>query len=154
MESPKTRLKMRRIQRHNHQKTRDQACAGQRNDPTRKDEANLLPIDSFEIEIAQGDANGSAGETLGGGNREGEARGEQDGDGGAEFHGEATGRRDLGDFVAEGAHNVVAVEPEAEAEEEAGDDEDPDGGIGFLCDDAGRVGVVGAYPGADCVGDC
>lgn len=60
----------------------------------------------------------------------------------------------MSDLVAEGAHDVVAIEPEAEAEEQTGDDEDPDGGVGFLGDNAGGVGVVGAYPRTDCVGDC
>jgi len=60
----------------------------------------------------------------------------------------------LGDLVAERAHNVVAVEPESETEEETGDDEDPDGRVGFFGHDAGGVGVVGSDPGADSVGDC
>ena len=114
----------------------------------------MLPINSLEVKVAESDTNGGARETLCGRNGKGETRSQQHGDGRTELHGETTGGRDLSDFVAEGAHNVVAVEPEAEAEEEAGDDEDPDGGVGFLCDDAGGVGVVGAYPGADCVGDC
>lgn len=48
---------------------------------------------------------------------------------------------------------MVSVDPEAETEEQAGDDEDPDGRGGFGVDEAGLVGLVGGAPGADGVGD-
>ena len=49
---------------------------------------------------------------------------------------------------------MVAVEPEADAQEKTSNDKDPDGGVGFLGDDAGSVGVVRSYPGADGVCNC
>lgn len=153
-ENTQTRLKMWRVQRHSHHETRNHTRSRQSNDPSRKDESDLLPVDSLYIKVAQGNTDGGTSQTLRGRHRKSETRSQKDGNSGAEFHGETTGRRDLSDLVAEGAHNVVAVEPEAEAEEQTSDDEDPDGGVGFLGDDAGGVGVVRAYPGTDCVGDC
>jgi hypothetical protein len=60
----------------------------------------------------------------------------------------------LGDLVTKSADNVVAVEPETDTEESTGNDEDPNGGVGFLGDDTGGVGVVGTNPGSDSVGNC
>jgi hypothetical protein len=143
---------MGRVERHNHEQTRNKTSTRQGDDPTGEDEADLLPVDSLEVKVAEGNTNRSTSQTLSGGDGESEAGSEEDGDGSAELHAETTGRRDLGDFVAESADNVVAVEPEAETEQETSDDEDPDGRVGFLGDDARRVGVVGTDPGADGVG--
>ena len=145
---------MGRVKRHNHKQTGNKTSTGQGDNPSGEDEANLLPVNGLEIEVAERNTNGSASETLRGGDGESETRGEEHGDGGAELHAETTGGRDLRDLVAERAHNVVAVEPETETEEETRDDEDPDGRVGFLGYDAGGVGVVGTDPGADCVGNC
>lgn len=149
-----TRLKVRRVQRHSHHETRNHTRSGQSDDPSGKDETNLLPVHSLHVEVAQGNTDSSTSQTLGCGNGKGETRSQEHGNSGAEFHGETTSRRDLSDLISKGADNVVAVEPEAEAEEETSNDEDPDGGVGFLGDGAGSIGVVGAYPRTDCVGDC
>ena len=145
---------MGRVKRHNHKKTGDETSTGQGDNPSGEDEADLLPVDSLEIKVAERNANGGTSETLRGGDGESETRSKEHGDGGAELHAETTGGRDLGDLVAERAHNVVAVEPETDTEEETGDDEDPDGGVGFLGYDTSGIGVVGTDPWADSVGNC
>lgn len=145
---------MGRVKRHNHKKTGNKTSTRQGNDPSGEDEADLLPVDSLEVEVAERNSNGGTSETLRGGDGESETRGEENGDGGAELHAETTGRRDLGDLVAECAHDVVAVEPETDTEEETRDDEDPDGGVSFLGYDTCGVGVVGTDPGSDGVGNC
>jgi hypothetical protein len=146
-------LEMGRVERHNHEQTRNETSTRQGDDPTGEDEADLLPVDSLEVKVAEGNTNRGTSQTLGSGDGESETRSEENGDGGAELHAETTRRRDLGDFVAKSADNVVAVEPETETEEETGDDEDPDGRVGFLGDDTRGVGVVGTDPGADSVGN-
>lgn len=144
---------MRRVQRHNHQQTRDQTSTRQGDDPTAEDETDLLPVDGLEVEVAERNTNGGTSQTLCSGDGESETGSEEDSDGGTKFHGETTGGGDLSDLVAEGAHDVVSVDPETEAEEETGDNEDPDGCVGFFGDDAGGVGVVGGYPGSNSVGN-
>lgn len=114
----------------------------------------MLPVDGLEIEVAKRDTDGGASETLSSGDRESETRGEEDSDGGTQFHAESTGGRDLGDLVAESAYNVVSVEPETDTEKKTSDDEDPDGSVGFLSDDTSGVGVVRTNPGSDSVGNC
>jgi hypothetical protein len=147
-------LEVRGVERHDHQQPGDQTSTGQRDDPSGEDETNLLPVYGLEIEVAERNADGRASETLSSRNRQCETGGEEDGDGGAELHREPTGGRDLRDLIAERAHNVVAVEPETNAEEKTSNDKDPDGCVGFLGDDAGGVGVVRSYPGADGVCNC
>ncbi|KAF4505868.1 hypothetical protein G6O67_007772 [Ophiocordyceps sinensis] len=61
-----------------------------------------------------------------------ESSGHDDGDDGAQFHGEAPGRRHEGDAVAEVAHDVVAVRPEAEDDAGAAKGEDPKGHVGLV----------------------
>ena len=77
----------------------------------------------------------------------------QHGDGSAELDGEATGRTHLSDLVAESLDDVVAVDPEAETEEETGDDEEPDWGVGFGVDEARFVRLVDSGPWAYSVCD-
>lgn len=139
---------MRRVQRHQTQQARNERRARQGHDPAAEDVEQLLPVDGADVVVHEGDAHGGADEALGGGDGEGERGGEQDGDGGAELDGEAAAGRHLGDAVAEGADDVVAVDPEADAEEETGDDEEPDGGAGLGVDEAGLPGLVGGCPGA------
>lgn len=144
---------MRRVERHNHEQTRDQTSTRQGDDPTAEDETDLLPVDSLEVEVAERNTNGGTSQTLCSGDGESEAGSEKDSDGGTELHGETTGGRDLSDLVAESADDVVSVDPETETEEKTGDDEDPDGCVGFFGDDAGGVGVVSGNPGAYSVGN-
>ena len=60
----------------------------------------------------------------------------------------------MSDLVTKRTDNVVSVEPETDTEKKTGDDEDPDGSVGFLGDDTSGVGVVRTNPGSDSVGNC
>lgn len=163
-------LKVRRIQRHRHHQPRNQSSTGQRDDPRREDESNLLPVYSPHIIVAERNTNCRASQTLCSRNWQRESGCKKHGDSGAKLHGEAASGRDLGDLVAEGAHDVVTVDcdgvsgvsvhgfgerrtPESETEEQTRDNENPDGRVGFGGDFTAGVGVVAGYPGADGVGN-
>jgi hypothetical protein len=107
--APSVSLEMRGIQRHSHQQPRYQTGTWQSDNPGREDECNLLPVDSAEVEVAECDANGCAGKTLGRADRKAETTSKQDCDSGSELHGKTTCRRNLSNLIAERAHDVVAV---------------------------------------------
>lgn len=115
-------LEVWRVQRHDHEQTRNQTSTRQSDDPTREDETDLLPVDGLEVEVAERDTDGGARQALCGGDGKGQTRGQEDSDGGTELHGETTGRRDLCDLVSERANHVVAVKPETSTKEQTGDD--------------------------------
>ena len=150
----KQRLEMGRVERHDHQKTRDETCTRQGNDPSREDESNLLPVHSLEIEVAERNTDSGTSQTLSGGDGESETRGEEYGDGSAQFHAEATSGRDLCNLVAESTDDMVAIKPETDTEQKTGNDENPDRSVGFLGDNTGGVSVVGTNPGSNSVGNC
>ena len=66
---------------------------------------------------------------------------------------EAPCRRHARDLVPQGANDVVAEEPEACAEEEARDDEEPDWCVGAGLDEAGVESLVDGGPRTDGVRD-
>jgi hypothetical protein len=107
--SSKNFLEIRRVQCHNHQQSRHQTGTWESDDPRRENECNLPPVDSTNVQVAECDANGCAGKTLGRADRKAETTGEQDGDRSPDFRGRTTCRRDLSDFVSERAHHVVAI---------------------------------------------
>ena len=144
---------MRSVQRHDAQQTGDETGAGESHDPAKDDPAKLAPVDGPEIVVHQSRTDGRTGQTLGGGDGQAKARGEEHGDGGAELHGETTGGGQLGDAVAKGTDDVVAVEPETSAEQDTGDNQNKDGSVGLGLDLASLEGLVGGNPGADGVGN-
>ena len=150
--SNKTPLKVGGVERHAHKQSGDETRAGQGDDPRREDESDLLPVHSADVEVAERNTDGGTSKALGGRHRQAKTAGKQDSDGGTELHGEATGRRHLGDLVTERPHDVEAVDPESDTEQETGDDEDPDGSISLGRDLASLVSVVRSHPGADSVG--
>ena len=162
---------MRCVQCHRHQQARDQPCARQCDDPGREDESDLLPVDSANIEVTEGNTDRSTSQTLRGRNRQRKPRSEKNGDGGAEFHRETSCWRNLSDFVAERAHDMVAVDcapgsaigmseehgtrltPEAQTKQQTSDDQDPDRSVGAGSHLATSVGIVAGNPGAHGVRD-
>lgn len=83
-------LEVRHVQRETHQDTADQASDGDGDDPRKKQEANSLPVDSLEGAVAETDADGGASDAHGGRHGEGVLGEDEDGDGGAHFHGGTT----------------------------------------------------------------
>lgn len=144
---------MRSVEGHDHEKATDQTRTRQGDDPAGEDEADLLPVDGTDVEVAQGDSDGGTSQTLSCRDRESETTSQKYCDSRPELHRKSACRGDLGDLVAEGAHNVVAVEPETDTEKETGDDEDPDGGVSLLGDLASGVGVVRSNPGTNSIGN-
>jgi hypothetical protein len=144
---------MRRIERHQTYQPSNQPRRGQRQHPSHKDVRNLLPIHGTEIIIHQRNPDHCTREALRRTNRQRQTRGHQHRNRRAKLSREPSCRGHLCDSVAECADDLEAVEPEACAEEEAGDHEEPDGGRGFGLDVPGPVGLVAGDPGADGVGD-
>ena len=90
----------------------------------------------------------------GGGRRPTYVSGKKHGEHSAELHGETSGGRVVGDLVAQAAHDVVAVEDEAELDAETAVRENP-GGHGRLGAGDGAVlpNVEHRRDGADSVRD-
>lgn len=57
---------------------------------------------------------------------------DDDGNDGAELHGEATGWRDQGDTVTQVAHDVVTIRPETDGNTNTTKGENPDRHLGLL----------------------
>ena len=143
---------MRRVERHAHDDARDQAGAGQGQDPADEDLAELLPVDAAQVAVDEGDADDGARDALRGGHGQAEAAGQQHGDGGAQLHAVAAGGAVLGDAIAQVAHDVVAEGPEAEAQAQPAHRLDPDGRVRGRARHARAPRLVLGREGPDGVG--
>lgn len=147
------RLEVRGVESEQACQATKQTSARQGKDPSAEDPAQLAPIDGLEIVVHQRDTHGCTSQALSGRDGETETRSEEDSDSGTKFDGETARRAHLGDLVAQGTHDVVAEEPETEAEEETGDDQEPNWSWRLGVDAARAVGLEHSGPGTDGVGD-
>lgn len=81
---------MRRVESHDHQDPRHQSRDWQGQQPAGEDKGNLSPVNSTQAEIHQRHTNSRTGKALRRGHGQTEPTRQQDGDGGAQLHGEAT----------------------------------------------------------------
>lgn len=126
----------RRIKNNPHQAPRHQPSTGQRDKPPHIDPRHHAPIDRAPRPITQPHPHRGTGDALRRRHREGELSRHDDGNGGAELHREPARRRVQRDLVAQRAHDVVAVGPEADDDAGAAEGEDPEGHgdfVGDLC---------------------
>jgi len=82
---------MRRVQKQSHQHSCQRPSNRDRHDPCEQQQAHSLPIDSLERAIAKTDADGGAGDAHGCRDGKSVLREEENGDGGAKFHGGTAG---------------------------------------------------------------
>lgn len=141
------------IQDNTHKQARDETSTRQCDEPTHVDPSDHPPVDAPPRTIAETDPDGRSADTLGGRDGELELGRHDNGDGGAELHREASRGRVQSNLVAERAHDVVAVRPEADDDAGAAEGQDPgwygDTGADVPClPDEKDCGV-----GADGVGD-
>lgn len=102
------RLPMRRVQRQTHQTPTDQTGNRHGHDPGEEKEADTLPVDSLEGTVAQTDTDGGAGDAHGGRHGQGVLREDEDGDGGAQFHGRTTAGGVVGELVTHDCNGLLA----------------------------------------------
>lgn len=133
---------MRRIQRHQTKQAGDQPSTRQRQHPTRKDKRNLAPVNRRKVIVHQRSAHSSPGQTLRGRNRQSQSRRKQHRNRSAQLRRESARRRHLRDLVTQRPHDMESVEPEATAEKQTRDDEEPDRGTGFGVNPSGAESVV------------
>lgn len=163
---------MRRIQDDPHQYTPNSSRHRNRHNPRENEQAHSLKVDCLDSAIAQADADGGTSDTHGCGDGERVLREEEDGDGGAHFHGGACGGLAIVhveswrlvnltsrggvicDFVSHNLHDVVTVGDEADRDGGGEDSKLPHGDRGVLL---GRLpihpGVVDDSPGTNRVTD-
>lgn len=103
----------RSINNNPHQTPRNNPRSRQCDDPPPINPSNHPPINRPPGAGAQSHPNGGAGDALGGADGEGETRGHDDRQGAAELHAEAARGGVQRQSVAQHAHYVVAVGPEA-----------------------------------------
>lgn len=127
----------RRVQDNTHEQTRDEAGAGQGDEPTHVDPSHHPPVDTPPRSVTETHPYGRAADTLSG--RDGELKlgGHNNGDSGAELHRETTRRRMQRNLVAESTHDVVAVRPETNDDTGTAKSQDPrwhgDTGANVVC---------------------
>ena len=121
----------RRIQNDTHQAPRHQPSTRQRDEPPHVDPRHHTPINRAPRPITQPHTNRRTGDTLRRRHRERELGRHDDGDGGTELHRETARRRVQRDFVAQRAHDVVAVGPEADDDASAAEGKNPEGDRDF-----------------------
>lgn len=131
---------MRRINCQPHQTTTNQASNRHRHDPREEQQAYSLPVDCLEGSVAETDTDGRARDAHRCRDGERILREDEDGDGGAHFHGGATRGGVVCEFVAHDycssvsqlcfrrglrrertLHDVVAVGDETDADHCGGD---------------------------------
>lgn len=95
---------------------------------THKDEGNLPAVDGLEIMVHQSNTDGCARQTLGGRGRQTKTGSHQHSGDRTNFNSKSTRRAHLSDPVIEGADNVIPHKPEAEAQQETSDNQEPDWG--------------------------
>ena len=145
---------VRGVEDNAHQTAGEGTRDGDGHEPGESQQTDSLPVDGAPGSVAQADSDGGAGDAHGGGDGELVLGEQEDGDGGAHFHGGATGRGVVGDLVAHDFHDIVAVGDQANGEGGGEDGQLPNGdfGAGF----GGVAGVPGRVddgPGADGVAD-
>lgn len=102
------------IQDNTHEQAGDETGTRQRDKPAHVNPSDHPPVDASPSAVAESNADGSAADALGGRDGELELGRHDNGDGGAELHRKAARGRVQRDLVAERAHDVVAVRPEAD----------------------------------------
>lgn len=90
---------VRRIKDQTHQTATKGTGNGDGHDPGKEQETDTLEVDCLQATVAQTDADGGTGDTHGCGDGERVLGEDEDGDGGAEFHGGATAGGVVGDLV-------------------------------------------------------
>lgn len=90
---------MRSIQDQSHETSGKGTSDGNGHNPRNQQETDTLPVDSLESAVAESNTDSSTGDTHGRRNGQGKLGEDQNSDGSAHFHGRATGRRVVGDFV-------------------------------------------------------
>lgn len=138
---------MRRIQRHNTKQPGHQPRTRQRKHPPHKYKRKLPPIDRPNIVVHQRDTQRRADQALRRRHGEPQPRRQQHRDRRTQLDAEPPRRRHLRDLVAHRTHHVVPVHPEAQPEQKACDDEEPDGGGRARGNLAFFVGLVDGGPG-------
>jgi hypothetical protein len=78
---------MRGVNEQAHETPTNGASNRNSHDPSKQQETNTLPVNSLERAIAETDTDSSTGDTHGGRDRQRILREDEDGDGGAHFHG-------------------------------------------------------------------
>lgn len=141
------------VKYNTHKQARYESSTGQRDDPAHVDPRDHAPVDTPPRAVAEADAHGGTADALGGRDGELELGRHDDGDGGAELHREAARGRVQGDLVAERAHDVVAVRPEADDDARAAKRQDPGRHGDLGADFAGLPDEKDRGVGPDGVGD-
>ena len=89
-----------RVESEAHETSTDETGNGDRHDPGEEQEANSLPVDGAPCAVAETDTDGGTGDAHGRGDGQLVLREDEDGDGGAKFHGGTTGGGVVGQLVA------------------------------------------------------
>jgi hypothetical protein len=117
----------RRIKNNPHQAPRHQPSTGQRDEPPHIDPRHHTPVNRPPRPITQPHTDRRTGDALRRRHGKGELGRHDDSNGSTELHREPTRRRVQRDLVAQRAHDVVAVGPEADDDAGAAEGEDPEG---------------------------
>lgn len=127
---------------------------GDGEDPSEEDPSESAVVDGLGSGRDETDTGSGTGDAHGGGDGDTVLRGEEDGDGGSELHGETTGWGHESELVSELGHDVVTVGGETDDDHSTTESKNPGGGGRVLGGD-GAVGpdVVDGSEGTDGVGN-